>query len=244
MRIDTIAVRLRMRGAHEASDLGVRLCQEQWRSVYGCFLLPGIPAMALCLATFEISAWLPMLLIWWIKPWLDRSALFALSRAAFGQHVTWRDLWRENRYVWRTQLFSSLTMRRLSPWRSLTQPIHQLEGLRGKELRSRVKQVRGGKGGSAMLMTSAYSWVEFSFVMSAVALLILFSPTNQGPTLSALFGDGPESTWFDFYVSFAYAVAVLFLEPLYVASGFGMYLSRRVELEAWDIEQELRRAFA
>ena len=42
----------------------------------------------------------------------------------------------------------------------------------------------------------------------------------------------------------AYAMAVAFLEPFYVAAGFGMYLNRRVELEAWDVEQELRRAFA
>jgi hypothetical protein len=33
------------------------------------------------------------------------------------------------------------------------------------------------------------------------------------------------------------------LEPFYVAAGFAMYLNRRVELEAWDIEQEFRRGF-
>ena len=44
--------------------------------------------------------------------------------------------------------------------------------------------------------------------------------------------------------SIAYVLAVLFLEPFYVAAGFGMYLNRRAELEAWDIEQEFRRAFA
>jgi hypothetical protein len=42
----------------------------------------------------------------------------------------------------------------------------------------------------------------------------------------------------------AYVLTVLFLEPFYVAAGFGMYLNRRAELEAWDIEQEFRRAFA
>jgi hypothetical protein len=42
----------------------------------------------------------------------------------------------------------------------------------------------------------------------------------------------------------AVAITVLFLEPFYVASGFAVYLSRRAELEAWDIEQEFRRAFA
>jgi hypothetical protein len=42
----------------------------------------------------------------------------------------------------------------------------------------------------------------------------------------------------------AYATAVMFLEPFYVGAGFAMYLNRRAELEAWDIEQEFRRAFA
>ena len=37
--------------------------------------------------------------------------------------------------------------------------------------------------------------------------------------------------------------AVLFLEPFYVGAGFAIYLNRRAELEAWDIEQEFRRAF-
>jgi hypothetical protein len=41
----------------------------------------------------------------------------------------------------------------------------------------------------------------------------------------------------------AYAIVIAFLEPFYVAAGFAMYLNRRAELEAWDVEQELRRAF-
>ena len=44
-------------------------------------------------------------------------------------------------------------------------------------------------------------------------------------------------------VAAGYALAVGLLEPFYVAAGFAMYLNRRVELEAWDIEQEFRRAF-
>lgn len=41
-----------------------------------------------------------------------------------------------------------------------------------------------------------------------------------------------------------YGAVILLLEPFYVAAGFAMYLNRRTELEAWDVEQELRRAFA
>ncbi len=41
----------------------------------------------------------------------------------------------------------------------------------------------------------------------------------------------------------AYVIAVLIIEPFFVAAGFAMYLNRRAELEAWDIEQEFKRAF-
>ena len=40
-----------------------------------------------------------------------------------------------------------------------------------------------------------------------------------------------------------YGAVVALLEPFYVGAGFAMYLNRRVQLEAWDIEQEFRRAF-
>jgi hypothetical protein len=244
VQIDTIAVRLRMRGAHEAADLGVRLCQESRRAVYGCYLLAAIPVMAVCFATVEIASWLPGLLIWWMKPWLDRSVLFALSRVAFGQSTTWRDLWRENRQVWRSQIISSLTMRRLSPWRALTQPVLQLEGQRGSALRIRLKQVRTGKTGSALLMTSIFGFVEFIFVVAIVSMIFWFAPAGHSPDLSSMLEPDADNSLVNVVVTVAYAVAVLFLEPLYVAAGFGMYLGRRVELEAWDIEQDLRRVFA
>jgi hypothetical protein len=38
-----------------------------------------------------------------------------------------------------------------------------------------------------------------------------------------------------------YAAIILFLEPFYVAAGFGLYLNRRTLLEGWDIEVALRR---
>jgi hypothetical protein len=41
-----------------------------------------------------------------------------------------------------------------------------------------------------------------------------------------------------------FVVAVAIVEPFFVGAGFAMYLNRRVELEAWDIEQEFRLAFA
>ena len=107
----------------EAADLGVRLCQSAAREVYLCYCVTALPVFAVSLATYEIATWLPLLLIWWFKPWLDRTVLFVLSRAAFGQATTVGDLIRNQRHVLWGQLLLSLTLRRLSPWRSFTQPV-------------------------------------------------------------------------------------------------------------------------
>ena len=94
MRIDALALRLRPRTGLEAADLGVRLCHDTARSVYCCHALVALPLMTVALASFEIARWLPGLIIWLAKPWLDRTSLFVLSRAAFGQPTGPADVWR------------------------------------------------------------------------------------------------------------------------------------------------------
>lgn len=242
MQVDAIAIRLRRRGNMEAADLGVRLCQSVARSVFTCYLAVALPVIALSLATFEISPWLPTLIMWWLKPWLDRTILFVLSRAAFRQTTTLGDLWHAQRHVWWSQLLGTLTLRRLSPWRSFTQPVYQLEGLPFGPRGKRVSQIRSGKAGAAALVTSAYSTVELALTVALLSLVFWFAPTGQAPELSQLFTAEGERL-LDLAYAFAYAIVIMLLEPFYVASGFAMYLNRRVELEAWDIEQEFRRAF-
>jgi hypothetical protein len=232
---------MRPRSAWEAADLGVRLCQKAARPVYTCYAAVAIPAVALALASFEIASWLPGLLIWCAKPWLDRTVLFVLSRAAFGQPTTLGDLWRSQRQVWWQQLLLTWTLRRLSPWRSFTQPVYQLEGLPWSSRRKRVLQIRGSKNSPALLMTSAFSGAETSLTLALVSLVFWFG--SHDISFASLLSD-EQSAVLGFALSAAYALAVLFLEPFYVAAGFAMYLNRRAQLEAWDIEQELRRAFA
>ena len=244
MQIDTIALRLRLRSPMESADLGVRLCQQTARATYSCYALVAIPTIAFSLASFEIATWLPTLLLWWAKPWLDRSVVFVLSRAAFSQDTRWRDLWRARRVVWWHQLLRTWTLRRLSPWRSFTQPVYQLEGLKGGAQRKRVRQIRTGKSGAALLVTSTYSLLELIFSFALISLIFWFAPAGQEPDYRLLFSGDSALQTVELAIAVSYAIVVLFLEPFYVASGFAMYLNRRVELEAWDIEQELRRAFA
>lgn len=227
----------------EAADLGVRLCQRSARSLYACHLSVAVPVAALTLASYEIGSSLPALLLWWAKPWLDRTSLFVLSRAAFGVPTQPIDVWRAQRHVWWSQWLSTWTLRRLSPWRSLTQPVYQLEGLSWRGIRARVPYIRRRQAGSAFLVTVAFVVMETVLTLSLFSLTYWFAPSDQTSGLMAILtGDILNVASIAYAIS--YAGAVLFLEPFYVAAGFAMYLNRRAELEAWDIEQEFRRAFA
>lgn len=242
MRIDSLQLRMRTRSPYEAADLGVRLCQQHWRSLFACHAAVTLPTMALCIATCEIAGWLPLTLIFFAKPWLDRTSLFVLSRAAFGQQTRLADLWSAQGQVLWTQLLLSWTWRRLSPWRAFSQPVYQLEGLRFGQRRRRLKQLRGAYLGPALLTTSAFSIAETVLVAGLVSLTVWLAPSPR-ETAVVLQGIGNFSEFSVLLMPCAYALVILFLEPFYVASGFGMYLNRRAELEAWDVEQELRHAF-
>jgi hypothetical protein len=240
--IDAVSVVLRPRSTWEGCDLGVRMLQSWFRPVYCAYLAVALPLFALCLLTDPIAGWLPTLLIWLSKPWLDRTVLFALSRALFGQRTTLGDLWSHRREVWVTGLTTTLTMQRLSASRSFKQPILQLEGLSGAALRDRIRRLTVRHRGVARAMTLAFANAEFALTASVLSLQIWLSPhVSELPQnwLSAASG-----MMQGLGTSIAYAAVVAFLEPFYVAAGFGMYINRRVELEAWDIEQEFRRAFA
>jgi hypothetical protein len=195
------------------------------------------------LASFEIAPWLPTLVLFLAKPWLDRTILFVLSRAAFGQTTTPQEVWGAQRRVWWSQFLLTWTWRRLSPWRSFTQPVYQLEGLPVGKIRRRVAQIRRRKLGAGLLMTGAFATAESCLVITLMSFLIWFAPGDTAPDLSVLLFD-EQSVLLESASAIAYAIVIAFLEPFYVAAGFAMYLNRRAELEAWDVEQELRRAFA
>jgi hypothetical protein len=242
VKIDALALRMRPRAPLEAADLGARLCQTTARSVYSCYAVVYLPVLALAIASFDIAGWLPIVLLFWAKPWLDRTVLFVLSRAAFGQNTTIGDLWRARRDVWWRHGWLTWTWRRLSLWRSFTQPVYQLEGSSLWVIRWRVQQIKGRKRGQALLLTLAFLFTEICLVFTVLSLLWWFGPHSEAPDLITLLFQ--NATFFTVVTFISYAVAVAFLEPFYVAAGFAMYLNRRAELEAWDIEQELRRAFA
>jgi hypothetical protein len=216
---------------------------QSWlRPAYGVHLAVALPLFSLFLLTEPIAGWLPALLIWLSKPWLDRTVLFALSRALFGRRTTIEDLWDHRRQLWLSEMTTTLILQRLSASRSFRQPILQLEGLSGSALADRMRRLTARHRGVARAMTLAFTNAELALLLSILSLQIWLSPhASEIPTNWLSASPGAIQS---LKVSIAYATTVAFLEPFYVAAGFGMYINRRVELEAWDIEQEFRRAFS
>lgn len=246
MRVEALAVALRPRLASEASDLGVALVRTHARSVWRSFAPVYAVFFLLACATVEIRPWLPSVLIWWCKPWLDCCLLFILSRAVFGQSTRFADLWRPGAAIWRRQWLRTLLWQRLSFWRSFTQPVYQLEGQRGPPMRRRRRLLLDGQRGPASAMMLAFLHVEMALYFGLVTAMYWLIPqgSQDGMFEWLLSGSGAEQNYWALTPAVIYAAVVLVVEPFYVAAGLALYLNRRVELEAWDIEQEFRHDFA
>ncbi|OWQ93111.1 hypothetical protein CDN99_00995 [Roseateles aquatilis] len=247
MRVEGLAVVLRPRSQGEACDLGLALVRAQAPSIWRCFTPVFLVVAVLAMCTVDVQSWLPMLIVFWLKPWLDRSLLFVMSRAVFGEATRWSDLWRARRQVFGGQLLRTLLWRRFSPWRAYTQPVEQLEGQRGGARRQRVQLMLNENRGAATALQTAFVHAEAVLSYALIALVWWFAPENRSAGVWDWFFR-PEThaagqLGLDMLLASAYMLVVLFLEPFYVAAGFAMYLNRRVVLEAWDIEQEFRRAF-
>lgn len=252
MQAADIAIGLRRRSPWEAMDLGLTMLQRWWRQAYLPHLLFAVPLMAAAIATgwWVERAWVALLIIWWLKPAYDRVVLHVLSRAVFGELPTTRAVFGTAKQWLGTGLFAALLLR-LWPdtTRSFALAVRQLEGQSGRAGRER-RAVLGRRVGSyATWLTLTCLALEIFVLMGSFGLITeLFLPAkaSEGQGLLELVFGNSEDTGrlFGFDDAFAYAAAVLLLEPYYVAAGFGLYLNRRTLLEGWDIEVALRRIAA
>ena len=241
MKAEQLQLALRPRPIYEAVDLGVRMTQRNARSLLRAHVPLALLLVVACGSTVELAPWLPSLLLWWLKPWLDRTLLHIYARQAFGDTTTFNEAWEaRGRAPW-GPLLRLLTIGRLSFWRAYSMPVAQLEGQSGADRRRRLQAILRTHRGAATMMQSAFSWCEIVVMVGLMSLVPWMTPGLRTFDGLALFSDG---TLLGVALGYAaQAVAVMFVEPFYVAAGFAMYLNRRVELEAWDVEQDLRHAF-
>ena len=246
MRLEQMTVHLRARSAWEAVELGTALVRRHAAAIWKPWTLVTLPLfVALNAAAWAIDAiWLAGLLMWWLKPAFDRIPLFVISRATFGVAPSLREtLAAQLRWGWKP-LLHYLSWRRFGFARSLYLPIDLLEGVQGARLGDRRRVLGGAVYGNAVLLSLVCLHFEASLLLGGIALVFLFVPVESLPeTLRAgwsLISSQPPWWAQVGFNGFAW-LAVSVIEPFFVGAGFGLYLNRRTQIEAWDVEIAFRR---
>lgn len=246
MRIDQLDVVLRARSQWEAMELGTALVRRHAAAIWTPWLLLTGPVFVLLnLGGWWLDAfWLPALLMWWLKPVFERIPLYVISRGAFGAVPGTAQTLRAQMHWGVRALPGYLLWRRLSPARALLMPMDLLEGGDAAQRRQRRRVLGGAAYGHATLLTLVCWHFEVMLQVAGIALVFMFVPLDSLPeslrvAVSLIGSDTPAWVWLGFNL-LAWAAMTL-IGPFYSGAGFGLYLNRRTQLEAWDVEIAFRR---
>jgi len=247
VELERLAVHLRPRNAWEAMDLGAAMLRVWWRPVLGAWLAVYLPVAVLLHVVFAAHPTLVMVVLWWLKPAFDRVVLQVTAGAVFGVSPTVRETVRGYFGYSRRGLLASLTFYRFDLARSFNLPVWQLEGLRGAAARQRARTLHRRARTHAVWLTLLCLHFELVLFLSIIGLLAMVTPVHASGDWgwAAFFVGRDDLPWWRVVIDHGcYLLAVSIVEPLYVASGFALYLNRRTQLEAWDVELQLRQLAA
>ncbi|UJJ57439.1 DUF4129 domain-containing protein [Rhodanobacter denitrificans] len=246
MELERISVVLRPRTPREALDLGAAMLRANAAAVWSAWFAFTLPVFVLCNALGVLLGlpWLGLLLVWWLKPLFDRLPLYVLSRAVFDRAPGWRETLRGQRqWSWRSTL-AALSWLRIDSSRALRLPLELLEGAPRRQRAARWKVLRRRIVGETSLLTYGCLQFELVLFLSFWLFALLLIPHEWRPeSLASFFRDDVHvaaTPWILAAATVAY-LAMSAIEPLYVACGFALYLNRRTQLEAWDIDLAFRR---
>ncbi len=246
MELERISVVLRPRAPREALDLGAALLRANAAAVWSAWFAFTLPVFVLCNALGVLLGlpWLGLVLVWWLKPLFDRLPLYVLSRAVFDRAPGWRETLRGQRqWSWRSTL-AGLSWLRIDSSRALRLPLDLLEGAPRQQRAARWKVLRRRITGETSLLTYGCLQFELVLFLSCWLFALLLIPHEWRPeSLAGFFRDDVQvaaTPWILAGATVAY-LAMSAIEPLYVACGFALYLNRRTQLEAWDIDLAFRR---
>lgn len=242
MNLQDLQLVTRPRRDWEAVDLGILMARRWWWPMVQMWLLLALPLTLITWVLPERWLWLSTLIIWWLKPALERPLLLILSRAVFGEELSTRAVLRQTPGLLRRQLFASLLWRRLSVSRSMDLPVTQLEGLKGAQRSARLQLLHRADAGPAMWLTILGCHIEALLLLGITLLGLSLIPEGLSfDHFEALAHASEDSRWGWFAYNLLYTFALALVAPWYLAGGFALYLNRRIQLESWDIEIAFKR---
>lgn len=240
MNLDKLTIEIRPRRTWEAADLGILMARRWWLQLASTWVMLSFPLFVL-LAFLPLKwLWLQPLLLWWLKPLFERPLLFILSRTVFDEYPSTRQALRAFPSLALTQVFSSLLWRRLSLTRSLDLPVLQLEGLAGAERSKRLAVLHREGISPASALTIYGIHIESFLAMGIAGIVFFLIPPSIDVHWQNIYVE-LQSRWLNLAINFLAYLGAAVVAPFYVASGFSLYLNRRIKLEAWDVEIAFKR---
>lgn len=218
-------------------DEGIYLAKKCYVDIWKpLFLILFIFSTVLLVGASQLSMYWIILIIWWLKPLYDQLILKVLSQHVSRERLTFKAL-----MIFSLKLFFSfdvlkvLSIRRFSFVRSFLQPIYQLENNSRQKTKERIKVISRGASSRAANLTFMALLTENIITITFISMLFYITPAE---VRVALFDNEivQDQIFIKFITVYMYIATLLITEPLYVASGFNLYMNKRKRLEAWDIE--------
>ncbi len=234
MNLSELQLKTQVRTPWQALDTGILLARRWYFPLLLAWMLPAFSLYLLLGVSFYDSPWLAMLLVWWCKPLLDRLPLMLLSRYLFNERPKGVFGVRSLARLYLFDCLSALIWRRTDMRRSFNLAVNVLERQKGRQRARRCAALAPGSGKAATWLTLVSVHLEMLLPLSVVmTLLALFGGLVDLDPMPLL---TDENGIYAHLSNLSLLAGMSLVAPFYIASGFALYLNRRVELEAWDLE--------
>lgn len=248
MNLDEVAAQLRPREGVQAIDLGLLLGRRFWPAIMKVWLLFVLPVLVVVQTAVSIAfnPWVGVAVGWWLKPLFDRVVLHVVSRGFFGATPSATETIRTViGQWWSRSALEDLTWRRPLGDRSVTMPVFVLEGNERWELKDRLRSLYSddsrSRGWLLAIMGLTFKGV---FYVGIAVLVMTLAPAESIAQWTAVLDFSVEDANQGVVIGVVVATTALattIVEPFFSAGGFGVYIQRRIEREAWDLEIRFRR---
>ena len=238
MNLDKLQFNASVRSGWQAIDLGFLMARAWWRPLLGVSALAPLLLFLPLLIIFSDDPFWAGFVIWWLKPFWERLPLSLGSRCVFGEDSDQIEILWETKALIVKDAIPWLLWRRFSVQRAFDAPVTVLEGLKGKVRRSRLNVLHGKYSDIGMGNQAICFCFELIICFGIAALILFFIPDEFGFNA---FDKVEELTLAgEWLYTLCWFIAMVLIMPFHTMAGFALYLNRRIELEAWDIEITFR----
>ena len=235
MNLDKLQVNACIRSGWQALDLGFLMARAWWRPLYFASLLSLLPLALVLMSVFSQSPLWALAIVWWLKPFWERLPLYIASRRLFDEESA---VWSSMKSLPLKDIAPWLLWRRFSVQRAFDNPVTVLEELKGGQRRQRLRVLHGKYSDVALANQFVCFCFELTVCFGIVLMLDFFTPDIPGIRIYDQFDD--LTLLGEWIYTLAGIVAITLVMPFHTMAGFALYLNRRIELEAWDIEISFR----